>query len=117
MIDGPYYDFAGAGGEIDRYCLQNDISTHTKYRIRLAFEELTSAILRPVLDHVPILITVEHSGKGAGTEVNALYGGERFDPAERGDGFSYKVLQSTVKSLSYHYDPDAEHANTVRVVI
>ena len=116
-IDSPYYDFAGAGTQTDRYCLQNDISPRTKYIIRLAFEELTAHILRPVLEHVPVLITIEHSGQDDHTEITAQYGGERFDPAKSGDGFSYKVLQSTVSSMTYHYDPEAEQANTVRILI
>ena len=116
-VDDPYFDFAGAGTQIDRYCLENDISSHTKYRIRLAFEELTSAILRPVLGHVPVLITVEYSEKDGNTEVTALYGGEMFDPEKNGDGFSYKVLRSTVSSLAYRYDPEAEQANTVSILI
>ncbi len=39
------------------------------------------------------------------------------DDSETGDGFSYKVLQSAVSSISYHYDPEAEPANTVKVLI
>ncbi len=116
-IDSPYYDFAGAGTEIDRYCMQNDIAPRTKYYIRLAFEELTSHILRPVLDHVPVLITVEHSEQDDKTAFTASYGGERFDPAESGDGFSYKVLQSTVSTLEYHYDPNAEHSNQIKILL
>ena len=116
-VNNPHFDFAGMGTEIDRYCLQNDISSRTKYGIHLAFEELTSNILRPVLDQVPVLITVEYSEKDDGAEVTALYGGEKFDPAENGDGFSYKVLKSTVRSLTYHYDPRAERSNTVKVQI
>ena len=116
-IDGPFYDFAGAGTEIDRYCMQNDIAPRTKYFIRLAFEELTSHILRPVLDHVPVQITIEYSEQEDQAEVTALYGGERFDPAENGDGFSYKVLHSTVNSLTYHYAPGAVHTNQIRILV
>ena len=115
--EDPYFDFAGMGTEIDRYCLQNDISPHTKYRIRLAFEELTSNLLGPVLEHVPVLITIEYSEKDGNTKVLASYGGEKFDPSESGDAFTYKVLSSTVSSLSYHYDPEAEEANTVKILI
>ena len=60
-----------------------------------------------------MLITVEHSEEGDRTEITALYGGEKFDPAESGDEFSYNVLQSTVRELSYQHDPEAEQANTV----
>ena len=116
-VDSPYFDFAGAGTEIDRYCMQNDIVPRTKYFIRLIFEELFFHILRPVLDHVPVLIMVEHSEQDDKTEVNVSYGGDKFDPAENGDGFSYKVLNSTVCSLTYHYDPDAEQTNLIRILI
>ena len=116
-IDSPYYDFAGAGTEIDRYCMQNDITPRTKYLIRLAFEELTSHILRPVLDRVPVRITIEYSEQEDKAEVTAFYGGERFDPAQSGDGFSYKVLRSTVSSLTCHYDPSAEYPNQVKVLV
>ncbi len=116
-LNDPFFDFAGMGTEIDCYCLQNDIAPHTKYRIHLAFEELTTNLLRPVLEHVPLLITVEYSEKDGGTEVNALYGGEKFDPADTGDGFAYKVLQDTVNSISYKYDSAAELPNKVTVQI
>ena len=111
------YDFAGAGTEIDRYCMRNDISSRTKYYIRLAFEELTYSILKPVLDHVPVLIRIEHSEQEDNTEVTALYGGDRFDPTQSGDGFSYRVLSSTVNSFDYQYDPKAEQPNTIRIRI
>ena len=115
-IDGPDFDFTGAGTEIDGYCLQHDVSSRTKYRIRLTFEELACNMLKPVLDHAPVLITIEHSEEDDDTEITATYGGERFDPAESGDGFSYEVLRSTVKSLSYRYDPEAQRANMVRIL-
>ena len=70
-----------------------------------------------MLDHVPVLIMVEHSEQDDKTEVNVSYGGDKFDPAENGDGFSYKVLNSTVCSLTYHYDPDAEQTNLIRILI
>lgn len=116
-LDGPDFDFAGAGTEIDGYCLQNDISSSTKYLIRLAFEELACHLLRPVLDCTPVLFAVEYSQKEGGTEITASYCGEKFDPAESGDGFSYGVLRSTVKSLTYRHDPDAEWTNTVQIMI
>lgn len=116
-IDGEYFDMAGAGTEIDCYCLQNDIPPRTKYRICLAVEELASHLLRPVLAHAPIRITVEYSGKDGNAEVLVFYGGDKFDPAHSGNGFSYQVLQSTVSSLSYRYDPDADQPNVVKVLI
>jgi polar amino acid transport system ATP-binding protein len=116
-VNDPYFDFAGSGTKIDRYCLQNDIAPSTKYRIHLTFEEMTASLLGPVLEHTPLLITVEYSEKDGGTEITALYGGEKFDPKDHGDGFAYNVLQSTVNSLSYEYNPEAKQPNIVRVQI
>ena len=116
-VDSPDFDFAGAGTEIDSYCLQNDVSPSAKYRIRLAFEELTCNILKPVLGSTPLVISAEHSAENDETEITALYGGEKFDPAKSGDGFAYSVLESTVKDLSYRYDPNAEQANAIRILI
>ncbi len=116
-VDSPDFDFAGAGTEIDSYCLQNDVSPSAKYRIRLAFEELTCNILKPVLGSTPLVISAEHSAENDETEITALYGGEKFDPAKSGDGFVYSVLESTVKDLSYRYDPNAEQTNAIRILI
>ena len=116
-IDGPDFDFAGAGTEVDGYCLQNDISSRAKYRINLTFEELTNQILKPVIGCTPLLIAIEYSEQSEITEITASYGGEKFDPAESGDGFSYQVLNSTVKDLSYRYNPEAEQANTIKILI
>ncbi|MBQ9001826.1 MAG: amino acid ABC transporter ATP-binding protein [Eggerthellaceae bacterium] len=116
-VDGPDFDFMGAGTEIDGYCLHNNVSSRAKYGIKLAFEELACNILKPVLACTPVLITVEHSEKHDSTEVTATYGGERFDPAQSEDDFSYSVLQSVVGGLSYHYDAEAEQSNAIRILI
>ena len=116
-INDPDFDFTGAGTEIDGYCLRNDISPDTKYRIHLAFEELVCNILMPVLDYTPVLITIEHSEKDEETKLTASYGGEKFEPAESEDSFSYEVLCGMVKNVSYHHDPEKEQTNTVNVMV
>ena len=116
-MNDPFFDFPGAGTEIERFCLQNDITPRMKYRIHLAFEELITSLLRPVLEHVPLLITVEYSGKDDIAEVTASYGGEKFDPSVHGDDLAYKVLKGIVNSYSYEYDSKEEQPNTVKVNI
>jgi len=117
LIDSREYDFPGAGAEIDRYCLQNDIPPRTKYRIRLAFEELVQQMLLPVLERAPIRVTAEYSAAEERACVTVAYGGGRFDPAEGENELSYKVLKASVEELQYAYDPAAEEGNTVRVLI
>ncbi len=117
MIDSPDFDFIGAGSEIDLYSLRNDIPPRIKYRIRLAFEELTQQMLFPVLRHTPVRITVEYSEDESQAVVLACYKGERFDPSEDKDSLSYSVLKGTVTELSYTYSEEDELSNTIRVVI
>ena len=116
-IDSREYDFPSAGGEIDRYCMQNDIPPRTKYRIRLAFEELVQQMLLGVLEKTPIHVTVEYAPHEESTLVTAAYGGERFDPAEGEMELSYTVLKASAEDVRYNYEPEAEYPNTVQVRI
>ena len=116
LIESREYDFAGVGTEIDRFCMKNDIPPRTKYRIRLAFEELVQQMLLKVLDETPVRITVEYSAEKERTTVTASYGGPRFDPAEGENELSYAVLKNSVEELSYRYKPEEEEANIIRVV-
>ena len=106
-----------AGAEIDRYCLQNDVPPRTKYRIRLAFEELAQQMLWPLLDRTGVRITVEYAAAEAQTTVTARYGGGRFDPAEGENELSYAVLSKSVEEMNYSFDPEREDANIIRVLI
>lgn len=116
-IENGDYDFIGAGAEIDRYCMQNDIPPRTKYRIRLAFEELVQQMLRPVLAHTPLHVVVEYAAAEEQTTVTVSYAGERFDPAEGENELSYTLLKRSVEALDYSFDPAREDANAVRVRI
>ena len=115
LIENTDFDFIGAGVKIDMYCAQNDIPPRTKYRIRLAFEELLQQQLMPVLKKTPIHVAVEYSEAEGQVVVTVSYGGERFNPAESGDEFSYGVLKTSVDEIRYEYAPEAEYANTIHV--
>ena len=116
-VDGPDFDFIGAGAEMDRYCQANMIPTRVKYRIRLAFEELVQQLLWDILKTRPLNVTVEYAEAEQAATVTVRYGGERYDPAEGDNALSYKVLKSSVEELTYRFDPGAEPANTVCVRI
>jgi len=45
------------------------------------------------------------------------YGGTPYDPATGENKLSYNVLKASVEELRYAYDPQAEFANTVRVLV
>ena len=111
------FDFEAAGAELDRYCLQNDIPARTKYRIRLAIEEVVQQMLLPHGRVFPIRVLSEYSAEEKKAIVTVTYGGERFDPSEDGNRLSYTMLKQTVHDIRYRYDSDAELQNTVTVLI
>lgn len=116
-IDSRDFDFAEANDSIDRYCIHNDVSSRTKYRIRLVLEELVQQLLMPVLKETPIKFNVEYASSEDYTIVTTSYGGEKYNPEEGDNELSYKVLRSSVEDLSYEYNPDEELPNTVRILI
>ena len=114
-IEGRDFDFPGLCGEIDRYCLQNDVPTRTKYRIHLTFEELLKQMLRNVLEYSSVHMTVEYAPEEEQTIVTATYAGERFDPEEGDNKLSFAVLKASVDELRYEYDPESEQTNAIHI--
>ena len=116
-IDSRDFDFIGAGAEIDRYCLQNDVAAKEKYRIRLAVEELVQQILLPRLPNPSIRVAVEHDPRSGSTAITVSYAGERFDPKDTDNELSYALLQSTAEELAYAYDPGQDWPNRVEIKV
>ena len=115
VIDSRDFDFIGAGTEIDRYCIQNDIPPKTKYRIRLAIEELVQQVLLPERVQLPIRVLVEYSAREESAAVTAAYGGAQFDPRESENQLSLSVLKGAAGALSYQYDPALQEPNRVEL--
>lgn len=116
-IDGKDFDFIGAGTEIDRYCLQNDIAPKEKYRIRLAVEELVQQILFPRLSQPRFHLTVEYSAQKNTVDMTVLYNGESFDPGTSDNQLSLSMLKSTAEEMSWRYDAEADLPNRVDIRI
>ena len=116
-IDSRNFDFIGAGSDVDRYCLQNEIYDKTRNRIRLVIEELVQQILLPRMSEPHIRILVEYATQENSTTVTVSYSGEPFDPRNTDNELSFKVLKSTAKEIQYTYDPGAEELNKVLVRI
>ena len=116
-IDSRDFDFIGAGAEIDRYCLQNDIAAKEKYRIRLAVEELVQQILLPRLPLPDIRVAIEHEAQSESTGITVAYAGERFDPADTDNELSYALLRSTAEELTYAYDAGKDRPNRVEIKV
>ncbi|MBR4256570.1 MAG: amino acid ABC transporter ATP-binding protein [Clostridia bacterium] len=105
------FDFFGAVSEIDRFCIQNDISPRARYRIRLAFEELTEQIILPTLADPRIKFTAAYSEANRTAEITVLYNGDNFDPAETENELSYKLLKSTTAEQRHTTEAEAPYTN------
>ena len=116
-VDRRDFDFAGSESEIERYCMQNDLPPRTKYRIRLAFEELVRQMLIPAGVPVPIIFTAEYSDAEEKTKITASYGGDKFDPSGAGNELSYTLLKQSVDEFKYSYNSGQELSNNVEMHI
>ena len=116
-IDARDFDFIGAGAEIDRYCLQNDVAPKEKYRVRLAIEELVQQILLPILTEPHIRVLVEHSQRDESTVITVSYSGQRFDPVDTENELSLTLLKTTASEMLYTYDAKESLPNRVELKI
>ena len=117
IVEDRKFDFIASESEINLYCMQNEIPPRTKYRIRLAFEELVQQILTKSGVPYPISFTAEYNAEAEGATVIVSYGGEKFDPAESDNDFSYNMVKQTADKLSYKYEPDKELSNIIKMHI
>ena len=116
-VDSIDFDFIGLGTQLDLYCLQNDILTKERERIRLAIEELVQQILLPKYPDPDIAVTVAYSPYERTATVTAEYAGEQFDPRESGNVLSLTVLGSAAASVDYVYGGDPDRPNRAEVVV
>ena len=117
LIDSRDFDFIGAGSEIDRYCLQNEIFDRQRNHIRLVIEELVQQILLPRMPQPHIHIVIEHAAQTTSTTVTVSCDGERFDPRSSDNTLSLQVMKSAAESIDYTYAPHAEMPNQTVVRI
>lgn len=116
-IDDAAYDFLGMGSEIDRYCLQCDITARTKYRIHLVFEELVQQILMPVLEQPRIAVTVEYAEAERKVDMTVRYNGATFDPVSTDNRLSYTLLENVAEALRHTACAEGVYTNQVHCVI
>ncbi|MBQ6419757.1 MAG: amino acid ABC transporter ATP-binding protein, partial [Clostridia bacterium] len=114
LIDSRDFDFIGAGTQIDLYCLQNDIPSKEKHRIRLVIEELVQQILLAEFTEPDIRVTVEYAPEAQTVSVFVDYAGERFDPHDTDNDLSLKVLAGIAQKIDYTFD-DSRGMNHVSI--
>ena len=116
-IEDKEFDFVDLSTKLEYYCLNNNIPTRIKYRIRLSIEELVMQIIMPKGGAYPIHVTAEYSDADETALVSISYSGKGFDPSNGENQMSYNLLKQSVRDLKYSYDTDAELSNTVTVLI
>ncbi len=113
LIDSRDYDFPGIGAEIDKYAIQNDIPSRTKYRIHLAFEELVQQILIPELPCPQIRLVIEYVEEQQVINMEVFYNGPAFDPADSDNELSYRILNSITNGLHHRQINTGNYTNSV----
>ena len=114
--DGPDYDFYAGVGQIDQYCLENMVGESLRYRVQLVYDEMFGAILKPVLEKMPAHMTITYDEKTNSVEFSITYDGERYNPAEAEDLFSYEFVEKAAGKIRHEYDEDAKK-NTLRLAV
>ena len=117
QIDSRDFDFIGAGAEIDRYCMQNDIAPKQRYRIRASIEELVQQILLPRQTEPDLHLTIEYDPGEQAAAITVCYAGEAFDVRESGNDLSLKLIFNASESFSYVYRAGDERPNRVEIKI
>ena len=116
-IESRDYDFLGMAGEIDRYCVKNQVPARLAHYIHLAFEELVQQILVPALEDPKIQAVIEYSEADESAVWTVRYNGRAFDVTAAGDELSLKVLRSAVSEMAYAWDENEACPNRVTLRI
>jgi len=116
-VEGREFDFPGAGTQIDQYCMKNGVPARTRYRIRLAFEELVQQILFPRIREPRIHVTLEYSESGERVEMTVLYNGEVFDPADSENELSYRVITGISSGVRHEAVSEGDYTNLFSISI
>lgn len=98
------YDFIGMSESIRQFGEKNLLSRRQVENLRRIYEEVLAQniILTRNLEY-PINISVEYSEKEEKLEMRFAWSGEEYNPMEKGDEFSIKLVKAAVRGYSYDY--------------
>ena len=115
-IESRTYDFPGMAGQIEAWCVKNQIAGRIAGRIQLAFEETTQLLL-PRLDPPRIQAVCEYSETAESAEWTISYGGGRLDVTMAGDRLAQSLLKGITEEIRYDRQEDAGLPNRLRLRI
>ena len=111
-IESRDYDFLSMAGEIEQYCIRNQIPTKLAKRIQLAFEE-TTQLLTAALDAPHIQAVIEYSAMEEKATLTLRYNGEPCDITQGGDDLSLAVLKGIASRMRYEIADSQDYANQI----
>ena len=115
-IESRDYDFLGMAGEIEAWCVKNQVAPKLKNRVQLVFEEIVGLLL-PALKAPRLRAVCEYSGQTERAEWTIRYGGPRYDVTASGDELALAVLTGMTEEEEYAWDESAELKNRLRLVV
>ncbi len=113
LIRSGDFDFPGAYGEIQRYCLRNQVPFRMMQHIQLAFEELVQQTLFPGEASPDIEVGVEYSEADESCTMTVRSGGPSRNPLDRQEDLSLSVLKSAAAQASYEWREGEERPNRI----
>lgn len=112
-VNSKEYDFPGLIGEIDGFCVKNQISGRMNRKLQMAFEEMLQQLLMPRLSEPSVLITVEYAMEDDVILLTFKYNGPPLDVTKDGDELARSVLKNAVSSIGYGTDSSDPLINKV----
>lgn len=114
-INSRGFDFIGAAGQLDSYCIRSDVSPRQKNHVLLVFEELVQQILFSRTQSIDVV--TEHDPQLDETTVTVSYAGEPFDPKDTDNVLSYKIIKNAASEITWSYDASEPLPNRVFIRI
>ena len=116
-VRGREYDYPGMLGELDHYCVKNQLSQKTTHRLQLVLEEMLQQLLMPALADPSVSVTVEYAADREDAQIAFRYGGPPLDVTKEGDVLSVRMLKSAVSEMAWAYDAAEALPNRVTLHI
>lgn len=98
------FDFIGYSSQIENFGRNNMLSEKTIRNLMLVFEEVVKQEISVRENVFPINVMIEFSETEGNSVIEAVYGGERFDPIADGDTISASIVKSFSSETSYSYE-------------
>ena len=103
-VENADFDFIGRSSEIENFGRSNMLSPKMVRNLLLVFEEIVAQGIAVREDVFPIDIVIETSEAEGSSEIEVVYGGERFDPVTDGDKISASIVKSFSSGTDFSYD-------------